>query len=44
VCLDASIGVADVGEDSVESVLARADDAMRAAKTAGRGRWIRDRV
>jgi diguanylate cyclase (GGDEF)-like protein/PAS domain S-box-containing protein len=43
VCLDASIGVADVGGggESVESVLARADDAMRAAKTAGRGRWVR---
>ncbi len=43
VCLDASIGVTDVGADgeSVESVLARADDAMRAAKTAGRGRWLR---
>jgi diguanylate cyclase (GGDEF)-like protein/PAS domain S-box-containing protein len=42
VCLDASIGVADVGSSSVDSVLARADDAMRAAKTAGRGRWVRD--
>ena len=43
VLLDASIGVADVGAsgESVESVLARADDAMRAAKTAGRGRWVR---
>ncbi|HEY8524312.1 MAG TPA: diguanylate cyclase [Acidimicrobiales bacterium] len=41
VCLDASIGVADVGAESVESVLARADDALRAAKTAGRGRWVR---
>jgi diguanylate cyclase (GGDEF)-like protein/PAS domain S-box-containing protein len=43
VCLDASIGVADVGprREPVESVLARADDAMRAAKTAGRGRWVR---
>jgi PleD family two-component response regulator len=27
----------------IDDVLQRADDAMREAKTSGRGRWIRDR-
>ncbi|HLM64826.1 MAG TPA: diguanylate cyclase [Acidimicrobiales bacterium] len=40
--LDASIGVASVAEGPVDDVLQRADDAMRAAKTSGRGRWVRD--
>lgn len=43
--LDVSIGVADVhAGDMVDSVLARADEAMRAAKHTGRGRWVRHRV
>lgn len=41
VCLDASIGIAHVGNASTDRVLTHADDAMRAAKTAGRGRWVR---
>lgn len=40
VCLDASIGIAHVN-DSTDRVLTHADDAMRAAKTAGRGRSVR---
>jgi diguanylate cyclase (GGDEF)-like protein/PAS domain S-box-containing protein len=42
VYLDASIGVASVAEGPIDDVLQRADDAMRAAKTSGRGRWVRD--
>ena len=41
VCLDASIGVVGVGDEPIDHVMARADEAMRAAKAAGRGRWIR---
>jgi diguanylate cyclase (GGDEF)-like protein/PAS domain S-box-containing protein len=40
--LDGSIGVADVRPgETVDAVLARADEAMRAAKQHGRGRWVR---
>jgi diguanylate cyclase (GGDEF)-like protein/PAS domain S-box-containing protein len=43
--LDVSIGVADVhAGEMVDTVLARADEAMRAAKRTGRGRWVRHRV
>lgn len=43
--LDVSIGVADVhAGEMVDTVLARADEAMRAAKHTGRGRWVRHRV
>jgi diguanylate cyclase (GGDEF)-like protein/PAS domain S-box-containing protein len=41
VYLDASIGVADVGPGPIDAVIARADDALRIAKTNGRGRWVR---
>jgi diguanylate cyclase (GGDEF)-like protein/PAS domain S-box-containing protein len=42
--LDGSIGVADVRPgEMVDAVLARADEAMRAAKQHGRGRWVRQR-
>ena len=42
ILLDVSIGVADVHPgDMVDSILARADEAMRAAKHHGRGRWVR---
>jgi diguanylate cyclase (GGDEF)-like protein len=41
VCLDASIGVADVVAGPIDAVIARADDALRVAKTNGRGRWVR---
>jgi diguanylate cyclase (GGDEF)-like protein len=42
ILLDMSIGVADVqAGEMVDAVLARADEAMRAAKQAGRGRWVR---
>jgi diguanylate cyclase (GGDEF)-like protein/PAS domain S-box-containing protein len=45
ILLDVSIGVADVHVgDMVDAVLARADDAMRAAKHHGRGRWVRHKV
>jgi diguanylate cyclase (GGDEF)-like protein/PAS domain S-box-containing protein len=40
--LDASVGVTEVhGGEMVDTILARADEAMRAAKRAGRGRWTR---
>jgi PleD family two-component response regulator len=40
--LDASIGVADLrAGEPVDTILARADDAMRSAKHTGRGRWTR---
>jgi diguanylate cyclase (GGDEF)-like protein len=40
--LDASIGIADVRPgEMVDAILARADDALRTAKSSGRGRWIR---
>ncbi|HEY8544969.1 MAG TPA: diguanylate cyclase [Acidimicrobiales bacterium] len=42
ILLDMSIGVAEVlPGDMVDSVLARADEALRAAKQGGRGRWVR---
>jgi len=42
--LDVSIGVADVhAGEMVDAVLKRADEAMRAAKQSGRGRWVRHR-
>lgn len=45
ILLDVSIGVADVRPgDMVDAVLARADEAMRAAKHHGRGRWVRERT
>jgi diguanylate cyclase (GGDEF)-like protein/PAS domain S-box-containing protein len=45
ILLDMSIGVAEVHPgDMVDSVLARADEALRAAKEDGRGRWVRHSV
>jgi len=42
ILLDMSIGVAEVHPgDMVDSVLARADEALRLAKQHGRGRWVR---
>jgi diguanylate cyclase (GGDEF)-like protein len=36
-----SVGIADLrGDDDVERVLARADDALRAAKLGGKSRWL----
>ena len=40
--LGVSIGLAEVlGDEPVDEVLARADEAMRQAKADGRGRWVR---
>jgi diguanylate cyclase (GGDEF)-like protein/PAS domain S-box-containing protein len=42
IALDASIGIADVRPgEMVDAILARADEALRTAKSTGRGRWIR---
>jgi diguanylate cyclase (GGDEF)-like protein/PAS domain S-box-containing protein len=41
--LGVSIGIGDVlGGEMADTVLARADEAMRRAKRTGRGRWIRN--